>query len=71
MSDVEHVEDPVRKCDGFSSGTFVVCHALEKLGFGEDRRVHDFNSSSRSIAWRSSSFDTVAVPIFITTMPPP
>ena len=49
----------------------VMDHALQKLCFRQDRRIPDFSSSSRSIAWRSSSFDTVAVPIFITTIPPP
>ena len=50
MSDVKHIEHSVRKRDRLSGCTFIVCHALEKLGFGEDGRVHDFNSSSRSIA---------------------
>ena len=55
---------------GLAAGAALLCHDPGQLVFFEDRRVHHPSSSSRSIACRSSSFDAVAVPIFITTIPP-
>ena len=71
VPDVQQVEVPVRERDGFAGGAMFRearrelvevqddAHRASTRGFGSDR-----------IASRSSSRETVAVPIFMTTTPP-
>ena len=69
MTDVQHVEAAVRERDRVSRRPLAL-QRIAKRAFIENRRVHSGSASSRSIARRNSSFDTVAVPIFMTTIPP-
>src|SRR5260221_8513299 len=69
VTDMEDAEASVRQGDA-SAGSPLLGDRPDDAFPIEDGSVHSASSSSRSMAWRSSSLLAVAVPIFMTTMPP-